>query len=201
MDYKFLAKILLVGNSGVGKTSLMLRFTNDQFSLNHIPTIGVDYKMKKVEIEGERVNLQLWDTAGTEVYNTITRSFFRSAHGILLCYSVDDANSFNQVSGWIKQITQCSPENIQIILVGNKCELKEEDRLISFEQGEKLALSYGLGFKEVSAFEGINVEEAFGTLVRNIMINKGQLNGVLDGRDCKLSKNEGKVQKKYTCGC
>lgn len=144
MDYQFFAKILLVGNSGVGKTSLMMRYTEDHINLNHLPTIGVDYKMKKMQIQNKRVNLQLWDTAGTEKYSTITRSFYKSAHGILLCYSVNDLSSFKNVSNWLAQIKESSPDSVQVSLIANKIDVKEEDRDVSEQDGIDLAAKYGL---------------------------------------------------------
>ena len=159
-EYKHLVKILLIGESGVGKTCVLQRFNKGDFLVNHLTTIAIDFKMKIYEINGVKLKMQIWDTAGQERFNTLTANFFKAAQGIILVYSVTDANSFQAINKWINQIQNNSPKNVKILLVGNKVDL-ENDRVISSEQGTECAKKFGLEHMETSAFTGQNVNEVF----------------------------------------
>lgn len=167
---KKLLKLLLLGNSTVGKTSLMLRFCEQTFSLNFSPTIGVDYKFKTVDMDGRRVKLQIWDTAGQERFKAITQRYYRMAAGILLVYDVTDRASFTNVQNWVESIeANTRPEdNCQFVLVGNKIDCSAE-RMVSTEEGQALACEYSCDFFECSAATGDNVESAFLKLARLTM--------------------------------
>ena len=115
-------KLLMIGDSGVGKTCLLLRYANDSFSPTFITTIGIDFKIKTVPIDNHVVKLQIWDTAGQERFRTITTSYFRGAQGILLVYDVTDRGSFENISNWVGQIEQHADINVTKVLVGNKCD-------------------------------------------------------------------------------
>jgi len=150
-------KLLMIGDSGVGKTCLLLRYANDSFSPTFITTIGIDFKIKNIELDGKRIKLQIWDTAGQERFRTITTSYFRGAQGILLVYDVTDRGSFNSITNWVGQIGQHADVAVNKILIGNKCDM-EDQRVVSFEEGKQLASEFGIQFFETSAKNDMNVE-------------------------------------------
>lgn len=160
-------KLLMIGDSGVGKTCLLLRYANDSFSPTFITTIGIDFKIKNVDIEGKRVKLQIWDTAGQERFRTITTSYFRGAQGIVLVYDVTDRRSFESIRNWISQIQQHADVHVNKILVGNKCDMLDE-KVVSTEEGQKLAKEFGMEFWEASAKNCVNVEQSFLSIAKSV---------------------------------
>jgi len=165
--YDFLIKLLLIGDSGVGKSCLLLRFSDDSFTPSFITTIGIDFKIRTIELDGKRIKLQIWDTAGQERFRTITTAYYRGAMGILLVYDVTNERSFNNIRNWFSNIEQHASEGVNKILIGNKCDWVEKSE-IPKEQGQALADEFGIKFLETSAKANINVEEAFFTLARDI---------------------------------
>jgi len=160
-------KLLMIGDSGVGKTCLLLRYANDSFSPTFITTIGIDFKIKNVEIDSKRIKLQIWDTAGQERFRTIATSYFRGAQGILLVYDVTDRRSFESIRNWVSQIQQHADVHVNKILIGNKCDMLDE-KVVSTEEGQKLAKEFGIDFWEASAKNDINVEQSFICLARAV---------------------------------
>jgi small GTP-binding protein len=124
-------KILCIGDSGVGKTCLISRFTEEAFSSTFISTIGIDFKIKNIEIEGKNVKLQIWDTAGQERFQTITANYYRGAMGIILVYDITKPKSFDNIGRWLKTIHEHSTVGVEKILVGNKCDLETKRQNIS----------------------------------------------------------------------
>lgn len=163
-------KMLLIGDSGVGKTSLLLRFTENAFSQSFLTTIGIDFKVKTVEVDGERYKLQIWDTAGQERFRTITTAYYRGAHGIMLVYDCTDEQSFWNVRNWIKAIESYANSNVSIVLIANKCDMP--DREVTTEQGQDLADEYQVPYFETSAKSGDNVAESYMKLTR-LICDKG----------------------------
>ncbi|KAG5518581.1 hypothetical protein PMAC_002977 [Pneumocystis sp. 'macacae'] len=189
-NYDYLIKLLLIGDSGVGKSCLLLRFSEDSFTPSFITTIGIDFKIRTIELDGKRIKLQIWDTAGQERFRTITTAYYRGAMGILLVYDVTDEKSFNNVRSWVSNIQQYAAEDVNKILVGNKCDW-EERRVISPEQGQNLAEEYGMLFLEASAKSNINVDKAFFVLSREIkkrLIDVQQGSNVLGMTSIQLNK-------------
>ena len=172
-SYDYLVKVLMVGESGVGKTCLIQRFIKNEFSTNHLSTIAIDFKMKLLKIRGSNIKMQIWDTAGQERFNTLTSGFFKGSDGIILTYSVIDKNSFENIHKWMVQVKSLAPTDVKVILVGNKSDFSEE-REITYEEGKKMADKYNLIFFETSAKSGENVQLVFkimGEEVREKIIN------------------------------
>ena len=149
-DYEFIFKILLLGNSNVGKSSLFLRFVDDIWNDTFVPTIGVDFKIKTFQIDSKKIKMQIWDTAGQERFKNIISSYYRGAHGILLLYDVTDKDSFKNLSNWLIEIEKNASKNVVKILIGNKCDLKDK-KVITYNQGKEFADTYGIKFIETSA--------------------------------------------------
>eukprot|EP01038_Epipyxis_sp_PR26KG_P005407 gene5407-7494_t len=169
-------KLLTIGDTAVGKSWLLLRWVGEDKKLKGpaMPTIGIDFKMKTVEIQGKRVKVQCWDTAGQERFRTITASYYRNSQGILLIYDVTRRDTFNNIRTWAAQIQMHADSNTNKILVGNKCDLIHQ-RMVSHEEGEALAKELKISFIETSAINNINVDEAFMRLTTEVhtRIEKG----------------------------
>jgi len=168
-SYDHLFKLLLIGDSGVGKSCLLLRFADDTFCSDSKSTIGVDFKIRSMNVEDKKIRLQLWDTAGQERFRTITSSYYRRAHGVIITYDVTDRLSFDHVRQWLGEIGKYAGP-VQTLIVGNKCDLVAK-RVVSSEQGQELAESLGLEHVEASARSAHNVEVAFEALVRQLVLN------------------------------
>ena len=162
-DYDFIFKVLLLGNSDVGKSSLLLRFVDSVWNETFVPTIGVDFKVKTVEIGDKKVKMQIWDTAGQERFRNVISTYFRGGNGLLLIYDITNKDSFKNLESWLIEIEKNASENILKILIGNKSDL-EEDREISKEEGQAFANRNGMQFMETSAKMNTNVDEAFQAL-------------------------------------
>jgi len=197
-DYFF--KILLIGDSGVGKSCLLLRFADDSWTETHISTIGVDFKIKTLTIDGKTVKLQIWDTAGQERFRTITSSYYRGAQGIILVYDCTDRESFNNVKQWMGEIDRYACENVNKLLVGNKCDLVAE-KTVDVNTAKEFADSYDIPFIETSAKTAHNVEKCFVQMASSI---KGRMSSgapAKQGDDTiKVDKPKGKKEKEK-CPC
>ncbi|XP_042357142.1 ras-related protein Rab-15-like [Plectropomus leopardus] len=159
-QYDILFRLLMLGDSGVGKTCMLRRFTESDFDPTHISTIGVDFKMKTLELDGIRVRVQIWDTAGQERYQTITKQYYRRAQGIIFVYDITSEPSFQHLVKWASDVDEYAPGKVQRILVGNKSD-DELRRQVTRDQGSKLAESYGMEFFETSASTSSNITESF----------------------------------------
>ncbi len=164
-DVKY--KIMVLGESKVGKTSLIKRYTKDQFGGVYLTTVGMDFQDKIIEIEDKKVRLQIWDTAGQERFRNVTKSYFQSSQGLVLVYDITDRESFEKLNFWVDNIKNNAPENAKFILVGNKCDLANE-RKVSYEEGENYAKNLNIKFFEASARDGTNVNELFFYLANEI---------------------------------
>jgi len=164
-DYLF--KLLLIGDSGVGKSCLLLRFADDTYTESYISTIGVDFKIRTIELDGKTVKLQIWDTAGQERFRTITSSYYRGAHGIIIVYDVTDRQSFQNVEHWLKEIDKYATGNVNKLLVGNKSDLQSK-KVVTYDEAKEFADKHGIKFLETSAKNSHNVEQAFQTMATEI---------------------------------
>uniref|UniRef100_A0A8C3Y500 Ras-related protein Rab-13 n=1 Tax=Catharus ustulatus TaxID=91951 RepID=A0A8C3Y500_CATUS len=173
--YDHLFKLLLIGDSGVGKTCLVIRFAEDNFSSTYISTIGIDFKIRTVDIDGKKIKLQVWDTAGQERFKTITTAYYRGAVGIVLVYDITDEKSFENIQNWMKSIKENASAGVERLLLGNKCDMEGRRKVgVGVPQ---LAKEHGIRFFETSAKSSENVEEAFRTLARDIL-HKSSRKGV-----------------------
>ncbi|XP_021440455.1 ras-related protein Rab-15 isoform X5 [Oncorhynchus mykiss] len=161
-QYDVLLRLLVLGDSGVGKTCLLCRFTDNEFNSSHISTIGVDFKMRTLEVDGIKVRVQIWDTAGQERYQTITKQYYRRAQGIILVYDITSSSSFQHILKWASDVDEFAPDKVQRVLVGNKAD-EEQMRKVPKEQGSKLAKTYGMEFFETSACTNCNINEEMAT--------------------------------------
>lgn len=168
-SYDYLFKLLLIGDSGVGKTSILFKFSEDTFSPAFISTIGIDFKIRTITVDGKKIKLQVWDTAGQERFRTITTAYYRGAMGIMLVYDVSNLKSFENISNWIRNIEMHATSDVELMILGNKCDIADK-RQVSKEKGEQLALQHSIKFMETSAKANINIEEAFTTLARDIKL-------------------------------
>jgi len=175
-EYDYLFKLLLIGDSGVGKSCLLLRFADDTYTESYISTIGVDFKIRTIELNGKTIKLQIWDTAGQERFRTITSSYYRGAHGIIVVYDVTDQVSFNNVKQWLQEIDRYACENVNKLLVGNKSDLVSK-KVVDINTAKEFAESLGIPFLETSAKNATNVEQAFilmATEIKNRMQQSAQ---------------------------
>ncbi|XP_074605626.1 ras-related protein ORAB-1-like [Brevipalpus obovatus] len=166
-EYDYLFKLLLIGDSGVGKSSLLFRFADDTFSESLESTFGVDFMVKTIDLEGTRVKLQIWDTAGQERFRTITSLYYRGAHGVIVVYDVTKLASINNVKRWLDEVDRHASENVTKLLVGNKCDLHSE-RAVDYSSAKDFAEQLGIPFLETSAKNSTNVEQAFFTMAAEI---------------------------------
>merc|ERR1711975_45369 len=149
--YDMLIKLLLIGDSGVGKSCLLCRYSDDVFNNNFITTIGIDFKIRTIELDGQKIKLQIWDTAGQERFRTITQAYYRGAMGILLVYDVTDEKSFQNIKSWMRNIDQHANTEVVKVLLGNKCDMPDDKKMVSTKDGAKLAEEYQIKFFETSA--------------------------------------------------
>ncbi|KAM9846176.1 ras-related protein Rab-19-like [Aulostomus maculatus] len=171
--FDFLFKIILIGDSNVGKTCVVQNFKSGDFSERQQNTIGVDFTVRTMDIEGKKVKIQVWDTAGQERFRTITQSYYRSAHGAMITYDITRRSTFNSVTDWIREVELYGAANVVLVVIGNKCDL-EDDREVQFEEACNLAHDRGvLAALETSAKESQNVEAAFMLMARELLLRNG----------------------------
>lgn len=180
-DYDYLFKLLLIGDSGVGKSCLLLRFADDTYTESYISTIGVDFKIRTIELDGKTIKLQIWDTAGQERFRTITSSYYRGAHGIIVVYDVTDQESFNNVKQWLQEIDRYASENVNKLLVGNKSDLTTK-KVVDFTTAKEYADQLGIPFLETSAKNATNVEQAFMTMAAEIKNRMGPVTATSENK-------------------
>ncbi|EER08646.1 RAS small GTpases RIC1/ypt1, putative [Perkinsus marinus ATCC 50983] len=176
-SYDATARILVLGDSAVGKSSLLMRFCENRFDSNFVITIGVDFRVKTINIQDREVRLQIWDTAGQERFRTITPAYYRNAMGVLLIYDMTDSKSFKNVDYWVRNLDEHADKTVQKLLVGNKADMAAK-RKVSTEEGQALADKYGMTFFETSAKSGLNVEQAFRAIAERVCDSYDLLNGI-----------------------
>lgn len=166
-DYDYLFKIVLIGDSGVGKSNILSRFTRNEFCLESKSTIGVEFATRTLQVEGKTVKAQIWDTAGQERYRAITSAYYRGAVGALLVYDITKKQTFDNLQRWLRELRDHADSNIVILMAGNKSDLNHL-RAVQEDDGQTLAEREGLSFLETSALEASNIEKAFQTILTEI---------------------------------
>jgi len=174
-DYDYLFKLVLIGDSGVGKSCLLLRFADDNFTDSYISTIGVDFRFRTITIDDKIVKLQIWDTAGQERFRTITSAYYRGADGIIMVYDVTSEESFDHVEEWLSEVDRYANENTSKLLVGNKADLIEEKQ-VTQETAQSFADKLAISFLETSAKTSVNVDNAFLTMAKELIKTKEATN-------------------------
>ncbi|XP_051170443.1 ras-related protein Rab-1A [Leptopilina boulardi] len=190
-EYDYLFKLLLIGDSGVGKSCLLLRFADDTYTESYISTIGVDFKIRTIELDGKTIKLQIWDTAGQERFRTITSSYYRGAHGIIVVYDCTDQETFNNVKQWLEEIERYACDNVNKLLVGNKCDLHTK-KVIEFSTAKEYAEQLEIPFLETSAKNAMNVEQAFMTMAAEIKQRVGPPSSAVSDTASKLKLDQGR---------
>ena len=166
-DYDMIFKIILIGDSSVGKTNIMNKYLKNQFKEDSRATVGVEFGSKQFVIDNRKIKAQIWDTAGQERYRAVTNAYYKGAKGAFIVYDITRKDSFDSVDRWVSDIMSASDKNLTIILIGNKCDL-EDQRQVSKEQGAEKAKSFQLAFLETSALSGENLEKGFNMLLNEI---------------------------------
>ncbi|XP_048758992.1 ras-related protein Rab-37-like isoform X2 [Ostrea edulis] len=190
------SKVMLIGDSGVGKTCLLVRFKDGAFlSGSFISTVGIDFRNKVVDVDGTKVKLQIWDTAGQERFRSVTHAYYRDAHALLLLYDVSNKASFDNIRAWLGEINEYAQEDVVIMLLGNKADMASE-KVIRTEDGERLANEYNVAFMETSAKTGMNVDLAFMAVARDLKMKKTR-----KPTDPKFSVTDYVNQEKQSVGC
>ncbi|XP_006641903.2 RAB11a, member RAS oncogene family, like [Lepisosteus oculatus] len=180
-EYDYLFKVVLIGDSGVGKSNLLSRFTRNEFSLESKSTIGVEFATRSIQVEGKTVKAQIWDTAGQERYRAITSAYYRGAVGALLVYDIAKHLTYENAERWLKELQDHADSNIVIMLVGNKSDLRHL-RAVPTDEARAFAEKHGLSFLETSALDSSNVELAFQTILTEIyrIVSQRQMSGRSD---------------------
>ena len=173
-SYDMIFKIVLIGDSSVGKTNILSKYISDEYDPDTQATIGVELSTKNYTFDNNEVKVQIWDTAGQEKYRSITSSYYKGAHGCLLVYDITRKVTFENIDKWLAEIKLSSNNEINMVLIGNKCDL-EDKREVSIEEAQNKAKLLNMAFMETSALNGTNVEKAFNELVNNVYQNNKQI--------------------------
>ena len=188
--------IMTLGNTAVGKTTFIIRYTENTFKASYLTTLGIDYKTKLITLENNKsYNINFFDTAGQEKYRSLAINVIKNAHGVILMYDVTDEKSFEAISKWMKDVIDIKGQNFPIILVGNKIDLVDK-RKVSPEQGKSEADKYGIKSYEISNKFGTNIEEACLDLINQVIRQNSHKGGGV-----KINKKNNKNAEKKDCGC
>ena len=159
-NYDHLLKIIIIGSAGVGKSALMSRFVDQQYLENYNPTIGVDFKIKTLDLSEKKIKMQLWDTAGTEKFKNITNAYYKGTHGVIIVFDLSDTSSFNDIEYWVGEANKYAPIDATKMLIGNKADIPAQ-RKINKEDATEKASKLGMKYIETSAKTAVNVDDAF----------------------------------------
>ena len=203
-DYEMMVKIILIGDSAVGKTNIMSKYLKGEFQENTKATVGVEFGSKLFKIDNHTIKAQIWDTAGQEKYKAITGAYYKGSKGAFVVYDITRRDTFESADRWINDLKVTADPKINIILIGNKCDL-EDKREVLKEQGEEKAKSFDCAFLETSALKGDNIDKGFEMMVNEIFKKYGEESmedddfGTMEkGEDINLEKTN-KVEKKGCC--
>ena len=202
-EYEMMIKVILIGDSGVGKTNIMSKYLKNQFMENSKATVGVEFGSKLFNHQGHKIKAQIWDTAGQEKYKAITGAYYKGSKGAFIVYDITRKDTFASIERWVNDLKATSDPKLTIILIGNKNDL-DDKREVSKDQGEEKAKSFGCAFLETSAFSGDNLDKAFELMVKEIYekfsnssSEEEEFEAVKKGEDLKVEKE--KEKKKKAC--
>lgn len=199
-NYDFLLKLLVIGDSGVGKSCILVRFSDNYYTESYISTIGVDFKIRTIVIDGKTIKLQIWDTAGQDRYRTITPSYYRGSNGIVMVYDVTDGITFSNIKYWVTEANKYVSDTVPRMLIGNKCD-QINKRKISYEEARQFADNQDMLFFETSAKDATNVESAF-TNITNRILQKISKEPVSQTRNSNTPSVTFKPSKEiFSCFC
>ena len=204
-NYEMMFKVVLVGDSSVGKTNIMSKYLKNEFHEDSKATVGVEFGSKQFNIEGHQIKAQIWDPAGQERYKAITSAYYKGAKGAFVVYDITRKQSFDSVDRWINDLRAAADKNLSIIIIGNKCDL-EDQRQVNKEQGEDKAKNYEVAFMETSALSGENLDKAFDKMINEVykkcheeMIAEADIDIVGKSEDINLDKTKPKNPDKKKC--
>ena len=204
-NYEFMFKVVLVGDSFVGKTNIMSKYLKNEFHEDSKATVGVEFGSKQFNVEGHSIKAQIWDTAGQERYKAITSAYYKGAKGAFIVYDITRKNSFESIDKWINDVTAVADKKITIVLIGNKSDL-EDQRQVTKEEGEDKANKLEVAFLETSAFSGENLEKAFQMMIKEVynkfheeMMAEGDGDIINGGEDINLAKKNPNSGDKKCC--
>ncbi len=204
-EYTMLFKIVIIGDTYVGKTNILSRYISNEFDPNSNSTIGVELTTKTYNFDNNDVKVQIWDTAGQEKYRSITSSYYKGAQGCLLVYDITKKNSFDNIDKWYSELKSNSDEKIYTMLLGNKSDL-EENREVSIEEAEKKAKNFNIAFMETSAYNGNNINKAFNELINNVYQNNKhafnqEIKVILKDKGVEIPQENNEENKKDSNWC
>ena len=201
-EYDYLFKLILVGDSYVGKTNILSKYIKNEFNQNTKSTVGVEFGAKLLKIEDKIIKAQIWDTAGQERYKSITSAYYKGAKGAFIVYDITNRLTFESVDKWIQDLNLNSDKNITLLLIGNKMDLADK-RDVSKEEGEEKAKSFGLAFLETSALTGENIDKVFDYMLKEVYNkitiekkNSGEIDYINIGNNIEINEQ---TEKKSTC--
>ena len=201
-EYDYLFKLILVGDSYVGKTNILSKYIKNEFNQNTKSTVGVEFGAKLLKIEDKIIKAQIWDTAGQERYKSITSAYYKGAKGAFIVYDITNRLTFESVDKWIQDLNLNSDKNITLLLIGNKKDLADK-RDVTKEEGEEKAKSFGLAFLETSALTGENIDKVFDYMLKEVYNkitiekkNSGEIDYINIGNNIEINEQ---TEKKSTC--
>ena len=204
-DYEMMFKVVLVGDSFVGKTNMMSKYLKNEFKSDSKATVGVEFGSKEFNIEGHSINAQIWDTAGQERYKAITSAYYKGAKGAFVVYDITRKDSFASIDKWISDLTSVADKKLTIVVIGNKCDL-EDQRQVTKEEGEEKANQLQVAFLETSALSGANLDKAFEMMINEVykkcheeMLADDDLD-IEGGQEINLGKKPENTESKKCCG-
>ena len=204
-NYEMMFKVVLVGDSFVGKTNIMSKYLKNEFHEDSKATVGVEFGSKQFNVEGHSIKAQIWDTAGQERYKAITSAYYKGAKGAFVVYDITRKGSFESVDKWVSDLTSAADKKLTILVIGNKCDL-EDQRQITKEQGEEKAAKLEVAFMETSALSGENLDKAFEKMINEIykkchedMLAEGDVDIIEGGQDINLGKKNANTEPKKCC--
>ena len=204
-NYEMMFKVVLVGDSFVGKTNIMSKYLKNEFHDDSKATVGVEFGSKQFNIEGHTIKVQIWDTAGQERYKAITSAYYKGAKGAFIVYDITRKNSFESVEKWVSDVTAVADKKITIVLIGNKSDL-EDQRQVTKEQAEEKSNKLEIAFLETSALSGENLEKAFEMMINEVykkchdeMLAEGDVDIIEGGQEINLNKKNDASGEKKCC--